>query len=129
MISNVNFETPNFDDHVLVMASLTIKNTKVPKTKIMRNWKNYTPHVAAAVLTCELNVLNNQFDDLNVQKQWNQLEQVMIESVDQVAPLVEQCLPRVGKPCQPTSIIKRKINKRKRLLQASRYMLNSTPYI
>ena len=64
--------------------------------------------------------MSNHFDDLNVQEQWNQLEQVMIESADQVAPLVEQCLPRVAKPCQPTSMIKRKINKRKRLLRASR---------
>ena len=45
----------------------------------------------------------------------------MIESADLVAPLVEQGLVRIAKPCQPAGTIKRKINRRKSLLPSSRF--------
>ena len=120
MVNNVNFETPTFGDHVLVMATLVNKNSKDLKVKIKRNWKSYTPQIVADTITSYVNEMNIDFENLNVQEQWNQLEHVMIESADLVAPLVELSLARVAKPCQPVGIINRKINRRKRLLRTSR---------
>ena len=107
MVSNVNFDTPTFGDHVLVMATLVMRKFKDSKMTFKRNWKNYTPSCAAEVVMRTLNVISNQFDNLNVQEQWNEIERVMIESADKLAPLVEQSLARVAKPCQPVGTIKR----------------------
>ena len=120
IVNNVNFETPTFGDHVLVMATLTNKNSKDVKDKIKRNWKTYSPQTAAASIICGINLLSNQYDNLNVQEQWNQLEHVMIESADRVAPLIRQGLASTAKLCHLDGIIKRKLNKRKRLLRVSR---------
>ena len=84
---------------------LVNKNTKESKITIKRTWKNYTPSVAAEAVLSNLNVISNQFDNLSVQEQWNQLEHVMIESADLVAPLVEQGLVTIAKQCQPASTI------------------------
>ena len=120
IVNNLNFETPTFGDHVLVMATLTNKNFKGIEMKIKRNWNLYTPQAVAVAISCGINLMNNQYDNLNVQEQWNQLERVMVETADQMAPLVGQGLTRVVRSCQPMGIIKSKLNKRKRLLKESR---------
>ena len=102
------------------MATLVNKNSKDSKTRFKRNWKWYSPQVAAETVESNVSKMSNQFVNLNVQEQWNELEHALIESADQVASLVEQGQARVAKPCQPVGVIKRKINRRKRLLRANR---------
>ena len=85
MVSNVNFDTPTFGDHVLVMATLVMRKFKDSKMTFKRNWKNYTPSCAAEVVMRTLNVICQQFDNLNLQEQWNEIERIMIEFADKLA--------------------------------------------
>ena len=68
IISNVNFVTPTFGDHVLVMINVTTKPLETSKTEIRRNWLNYTPQLMSSTLKMELDQCASIYDhaDLNV---------------------------------------------------------------
>ena len=58
--------------------------------------------------------------ELNVQQHWNELELVIIDCVDCCAPLSNIEIKPSGNAIKVTSLIKNKINIKKRLLQLDR---------
>ena len=84
------------------------------KILIKRNWHSYSK-------SCLIE--NIKFDaDLNamdVQAQWNYIENVIINAVDLAAPLMSSSNYSKRKNCIPT-LVKNKLNKRKRLLRQSK---------
>ena len=85
-----------------------------------RSWKNYTPQLFNMNLTENLLKISRNFDTLNVQEQWNELEHLLITSADQSAPMTDVVTDRVAKPCYADHVIKPKINRRNRLLRLDR---------
>ena len=127
-LCSVYFDTPIFGDHVLVIAELSLgAGTKQNNNFLKRNWRSYSSTKLNNYL---VPLIHASFFDLNcsVQAIWNQLEYILIRSVDTIAPLEEtkqyfndnKCVQSIP----PT--VKNKINKRKRLIAIDRKNKNSS---
>ena len=78
---------PMFGDHALVMVELISKSQPMVKTITLRNWKLYNPIIAAAKLSSKLSGINVKCQNLSVQDHWNVMENVLINVIDDCAPL------------------------------------------
>ena len=89
-VKNTYCKFPPFGDYVLVIAKLNFKSP-LPKNKksFIRNWKNYS----VTNLDCELSpyinlcIASQYLYDYSVQDLWNIIENILITSVDKLAPL------------------------------------------
>ena len=84
---NVTFCVHVFGDYVLVLIDL---NTLIKKTDnfiTKRDWTNYTPKLINNNLLNMLNQCSIDWCILNVQDHWNALEDIIINGIDEVAPL------------------------------------------
>ena len=128
---NVKYEVPTFGDHVIAIIVLNLSTWGDQKSVLKRNWKNYNQFTLNAVIKSNL-PLNFENDHVSTtQSYWNALENVIINAVDEVAPLIVD-VPFDGKckweiPCY----IKNKINKRKCLLHLDkiRNVSINVPYV
>ena len=96
------------------MSASNFSNTdKVSK----RDWSKYNPIEMNNLLLTNLNLCNIDYSQMNVQENWNAIENVIINTVDQLAPI--KMYP-VNPPLKKLNIpwpIKQKLNKRNRLLK------------
>ena len=118
-VNNLKFQIPPFGDHVLITFNIhsKIKNiTEIYK----RNWQKYS----APILIEKLTSTNLKIDTDDVQTYWNCFESLLVDIVDQVAPLEKIGNNEPSKNFIPAHI-KNKINKRDRLLKKT--IPNNTP--
>ena len=82
LIKSLTFETPTFGDHLLIITELELRNGVKPKMIVKRNWNNYSRR------TCLISnlVFDTDMNGLNVQSQWNYIENVIINAVDILLP-------------------------------------------
>ena len=96
------------------MSASNFSNTdKVSK----RDWSKYNPIEMNNLLLTNLNLCNIDYSQMNVQETWNAIENVIINTVDQLPPI--KMYP-VNPPLKELNIpwpIKQKLNKRNRLLK------------
>ena len=127
-VFNVTFSVPVFGDHVLVLIELNAKHTVNNETIQRRAWSSYLPIEMNNVLLNNLNANNVNLSDLNVQDCWNTIENIIINTVDKVAPMKKFPSNPPAKNVNVPSSIKQKINKRDRLLK-QRYDTRHLPQI
>ena len=84
---NVFNKIPLFGDHTLVVVELIYKEKPEIKSRTVRNWKNYTTLKLQCKLAAELILVNYNPNLLSVQEHWSVLENVMINVIDDIAPL------------------------------------------
>ena len=84
----VYYDTPIFGDHLLVIAELSLGVGSIQNNSILkRDWRSYSNtklnnHLARFIQASSFN------SACDVQSIWNLLENVLIKSVDAVAPLM-----------------------------------------
>ena len=116
-VLNVTFSVPVFGDHVLVLVELNVKCSVNNDTFQKRDWTSYSPIDMNNTLLSNLNIASTDWSSLDVQASWNAIENIIINTVDKLAPIkifpVDQPLKVKNLPFS----IKNKINKRNRLLK------------
>ena len=55
---------------------------------IKRNWKHHNGDDLNCIINCNLPVTRTNWINSNVQEHWNCLENIIVNSVDQIAPLI-----------------------------------------
>lgn len=110
--------SPLFGDHLVVAVEHTSKNVNTTKT-IYQDWRSYTP----TKLINLLKSTNLLFMNDSVQEYWNSLENVLINAIDDLAPLSENVTYQINKSTHPFHI-RAKMNKRKKLLKKNRIQFN-----
>ena len=117
LVTNITFSVPVFGDHVLILVELNVKNSSTFEKVSKRDWSKYNPIEMNNLLLTNLNLCNIDFSKMNVQECWNSIENVIINTVDKLAPIkMYPVNPPRKNPNIPCSI-KQKINKRNRLLK------------
>ena len=102
---------PLFGDHSPVVIEVN-SNSNVQATEIRRDWRFYS----IASCTAVFSDVNFNIDCTDVQAFWNLFENLVINEVDKLAPLVtfrNDQAPKV----KPPLLIRTKINRRDRLLK------------
>ena len=114
LLKNATASLPPFGDHLLIIVDFSSKIAQSRKiTK--RNWNGYSPEKLITTLS-QHNLL---FENDSVQEYWNSLENVLINVIDQLTPLVEYNeVPFRSQPVPPH--VKSIINKRDRLLKKNK---------
>ena len=69
------------------MVEILSKLQTTDKTITLRNWKLYDAEIANAKLFTGLSEVNEKCDNLSVQEHWNVLENVLVNVIDESAPL------------------------------------------
>ena len=118
-VSNLTSLIPPFGDHVLISFDIH-SQSKIITENYKRNWKQYSK----PILVEKLQSANLTIDTDDVQTYWNCFESILVDIVDQVAPLEKIGKITPSNKFIPASI-KNKINKRDRLLKKT--IPNSTP--
>ena len=96
---NVFFKEPIFGDHVLALVELNLINEFSCNLTIKRKWSNYCDAALKNNIAGRLASINNDFVNISVQQHWNKLEQVLINSVDELAPLIKIKINGTKKVC------------------------------
>ena len=112
IIKNINCFTPMIGDHLLIISTIMGKLEPPIITK-KRNWKSYDRNM----LVTKLSTLNFDLTSDCPQALWNHFETQIVPIIDEVVPYVEFVNNSTLKSCKPSSIIKSKINARKKLLK------------
>ena len=94
------------------------------KTITLRNWKLYNPIIAAAKLSSKLSGINVKCENLSVQDHWNVMENVLINVIDDCAPLFTPNCKKGAKEVVPRNV-QHKMNRRKRLIRTDSRNNNS----
>ena len=87
LVTNVTFSVPVFGDHVLVLVELSASNFSNIDKVSKRDWSKYNPIEMNNLLLTNLNLCNIDYSQMNVQETWNAIENVIINTVDQLAPI------------------------------------------
>ena len=87
-IISVNQIDPTFGDHLLVYVELNLKDLTPVNCVFKRNRKNYNDAILKQKLQDSLESVKFCWQDLNVQEHWNCLENLLVNIVDELAPLV-----------------------------------------
>ena len=110
IVQNITHKRPCFGDHELVMA--TIDGRKMSQTSTLRrDWRKYSKEL----LQDKLKSVNWLNEETTVQGIWNNFEEKLIKTVDEIVPLVEFEGRNVKTKQCP--VIRRKLNLRNRLLK------------
>ena len=118
-VINVSYKPKLFGDHTLVVVDLIVKPLNVVKSTTNRNWSNYNSVNIGNVLSNKLSPANSMFY-LSVQEHWNYLENVLINTIDEICPLVTITHKLKSFKMKTPRNISHKINRRKRLLRTDR---------
>ena len=111
-VKDISYVEPTFGDHKIVIAELETKNYTSPNCPPRRCWMDYSKSGLTDLL-CQESIVTQ---DCNVQSMWNALENVIINAVDSLAPIMYDPVIHTKKHDFPPQV-KNKINKRKILLQ------------
>ena len=128
-IINVFNKSPIFGDHSIVVVELTFKPLPEVNTHTKRCWKNYDIFNLNCRLATDLATVNYNSETLSVQELWSLIENVIINVIDDFAPLTSANSKIIPLRKRVPPNIKLKINKRKRLLKSDKFhnsILNST---
>ena len=120
LVNAINFETPLFGDHVLIIINLKVQPPKNNIVSQMRDWSIYSKERLIATMSTLLDAHTNNFHFMNVQEHWNAVELAILETVDTCAPLTDVKINRNNGVTKLPSSIKHKLNLRKRLLKIDR---------
>ena len=118
-VNNLKSQIPPFGDHVLITFNIHSKIKNIPEI-YKRNWQKYSKPLLIEKLTST----NLNIDTDDVQTYWNCFESLLVDIVDQVAPLEKIGNNKPSHNFIPANI-KNKINKRDRLLKKT--ISNNTP--
>ena len=113
-MANIHYCVPAFGDHVLVLVDLNTHISKTDKLIIKRDWSCYSGLQLNNDLQSWLISSGVNWASLNVCDHWNALEDVIINCVDEKAPLKSFILNDSKFDSIPR-FVKNKINKRNRL--------------
>ena len=116
-ILSVNQIDPTFGDHLLIHVELSLKDVTAVNYIFKRNWKNFSSEILIEKLLVSFESVTFDWRDLNVQEHWNQLENLVVNIVDDLAPLVPVDDNAVIKNKKVPPFVKNKINVRKRLVK------------
>ena len=122
-VANINYCVPAFGDHVLVLVDLNTRVEKSDKVITKRDWSCYSSTNLNIKLQSRLLSSDVNWASLNVCEYWNTLEDVIINCVDEIAPLKSFTLNGNKSGSLPRSV-KNKINKRNRLLKSNNTTVN-----
>ena len=114
---SVNQIDPTFGDHLLIHVELSLKDVTAVNYIFKRNWKNFSSEILIEKLLVSFESVTFDWRDLNVQEHWNQLENLIVTIVDELAPLVPFVDNAVIKSKKVPPFVKNKINVRKRLIK------------
>jgi hypothetical protein len=84
--------TSHFGDHALVVVELCFKAANASSVFMLRNWNDYSTVALNTKLLSELNATHHESELTSVQDHRNVLENALIYSVDEIAPLF--CMDR-----------------------------------
>ena len=117
LIENINLKTPIIGDHKLILFNAKgIKKSDPPIIK--RNWQKYT----SLKLNDLLSKITFEIEADKVQDIWNKFESTILPVVDSLIPYEPFVENTALKTTEPSPIIKRKINLRKKLLKQSKIL-------
>ena len=117
----INYSVPTFGDHKFIFIELNFFAPLNVSTFYRREWSNYDQNLINDKMKHELLLINNVIEDgLTVNELWNLLENVLINTIDLIAPLSEVKISAKTKRTDMALHIKGKITKRKRLLHYNR---------
>ena len=111
MVSSLEGVKPFFGDHLLVSFAVDLVR-EPPVESTRRDWRGYSENKLCEIL----GNINWNIGIENVQEYWNVFENMIINVVDKLAPLVT-FVNDVAKETKPPFHIKRAINIRQRLLK------------
>ena len=111
LISDINQIETEIGDHKLIMCDIhSLKSES--KTIMKRDWRHYSKHALVERLkNCNFNTSLNC-----VQETWNRFENIMINIVDELTPLVPFCNESIKNSSVPKNV-KNLINMKKRFLK------------
>ena len=89
LVNLVTFDTPLFDDHVLILVNLNMKSPTVTEKFQMRNWSGYLKEVFANEVYKYLLPNNIDWQNLSVQEHWNSVELLILENLEKCAPVID----------------------------------------
>ena len=101
-VLNVTFSVPVFGDHVLVLVELNVKRSVNNDTFQKRDWTSYSPIDMNNTLLSNLNIASTDWSSLDVQASWNAIENIIINTVDKLAPI--KIFP-VDQPLNPSAFL------------------------
>ena len=112
LIKNLYHVEPLTGDHYVVIFEI-LNNPEPTKISIKRSWQSYSKQSLLTELAgVDFNILTD-----DVQSTWNNFESVLLPVIDKIAPLVQFSNNLTVKSLKPSSVIKTKLNLRKRLLK------------
>ena len=114
LVNFCNSVTPTFGDHLLIILDLTLVRPTVQNI-IRRNWSNYSKER----LLNTLKYIDLNIDCINVQQYWNCFENLLINVIDEIIPIVET-IPQNFKNTKLPNSIRTKINQRHRLIKKNK---------
>ena len=103
--------------NLLIKIELNLSDKPPLQYVYKRKWKNYCPEILNIKLLDSLESVNVVWHDLNAQEHWNRLENILVNLVDELAPLVPVNENENRKHKNIPTNIKSSINLRKRLLR------------
>ena len=113
-LSSITHLNPPFGDHVLISFVINgVKNPSIPTLK--RDWRTYTKELLCAKLAA----VNWSIEIDSVQANWNKLENMLINIIDEIVPM-RGFVNNTVKNNPPPPHIRNKLNVRKRLLKKQR---------
>ena len=112
-------------------VELNLKDVTPAQNVYKISWKNYTPEILKIKLSDSLESAKFEWHSLNVQEHWNQLENLIINVTDELAPLTQYDENTCPKNKKVPPHVKNKINLRKRLvtLEKKRNSVEQAPRI
>ena len=113
--SDCNNYRPVYGDHLLVLVDIYTKKNPC-LTTLCRDWQKYSQQS----LIQELSSANLNFKSTSAQQYWNELENVLINISDKLAPLKYFTNNKVRNPQTIPPHIKRLLNRRKKILTKNR---------
>ena len=116
-VRKVSYFVPTLGDHKLVAIELVVKAPLNETLLYKRDWSKYDPNLINDKMLHELSCLNvANTDALTVNEFWNVLENVLVNTIDFVAPLKAVKMSTKSHSSELPKYLKEKITKRKRLL-------------
>ena len=125
-VSNVDYCSPVFGDHVLVLIELNLKQPNSDKFSLRRDWSRYQSNIFGDNVSIGMNYSGINWSVLNVSDHWNALEDIIINVIDEMAPIKSFKVNVTAKLDTVPVSIKQKMNKRKRLLKSTNYTQNTS---
>ena len=123
-VAIVDLCVPAFGDHVPVLVGLDTCVRKPDKQIIKRDWSCYSSLHLDDYMRLRLTKSSINWAALSVCDHWNALENIIINCVDDIAPL--KCLKPNNSNFEPIpGTVKNKINKLNRLLKSRNTVINA----